>query len=147
MLFVEWVINAISSESPVVSVRSGDQEMANAVEKARASLYAATERFLSGAIDNFSVKFPLSDGNATEHFWLSETSYQDGIFRGTIEDEAKSVTGVNPGDQFDVPYESVTDWTYLKDGKMHGNYSLRALLPRLSPEKATQYASVMAPED
>ncbi|MCF6313482.1 MAG: DUF2314 domain-containing protein [Verrucomicrobiales bacterium] len=146
-LFIEWVMNAAVRDSSIMSVRSEDEDMKQAVERARATLPAITEKFLAGELENFIVKMPISDGNATEHFWLVDLKYHDGKFSGAIEGEPQTVQGVEEGQCYEVAFEEVTDWMHIKDGLIYGNYSLRVLLPSMPPAKAQLYADRFAPAD
>lgn len=146
-LFIEWVMNAAVRDSSIVSVRSEDEEMEHAIAEARASLPAAIERFIAGELQAFTVKVRVSDGQNAEHFWLSDTKYNNGMFVGTIEAQPQMVSGITEGQVYEAPIESVTDWMHLKDGLMHGNYTLRVLLPKMPQEEARKYAAHLAPLD
>ena len=39
----------------------------------------------------------------------------------------------------------VADWLYLDGDLMHGNYTLRVMLPGMDPEEQTLWQSRMAP--
>lgn len=147
MLFVQWVLNAAVPGFGVVSVRTEDEAIVEAIASAKATLHGVTERFIAGELENFTVKVPISDGEGTEHFWLSNTSYADGAFSGIIGAAPTQVTNVTEGQAYEAPFEDVTDWMFLQDGLMHGNYTLRALLPHMPPAEARKYAAVMAPVD
>lgn len=144
-LFIEWVMNAAVRDSSIVTVRSEDEEMEHAIARARASLPAAIERFIAGELQAFSVKVRVSDGQNNEHFWLSDPKYNNGKFVGTIEAQPQLVSGITEGQVYEAPIESVTDWMHLRDGLMHGNYTLRVLLPKMPREEAVKYAAHLAP--
>lgn len=146
-LFIEWVMNAAVRESSIVSVRSADDEIENAIASARNSLPDILERFIAGELEAFTVKVRISDGQNTEHFWLSDPKYQDGTFTGTIEAEPQSVSGVTEGQVYEASIDDVTDWMHLRDGLMHGNYTLRVLLPRMPKQEAEKYSAHLAPMD
>ncbi len=146
-LFIEWVMNAAVRESSIVSVRSEDTEMERAMARARDSLPGVLERFIAGELENFSVKVRVSDGQNSEHFWLSDVEYHDGRFSGTINAQPQMVNGIVEGQVYQASIDDVTDWIHLRDGLMHGNYTLRVLLPRLPKEEATKYAAHLAPLD
>ena len=146
-LFIEWVINAAVRESSIVSVRSADPEMEQAIARARARLPEVIDQFLAGHLQNFTVKVRVSDGQYTEHFWLSNVMYNDGRFIGTIDAQPQMVSGIVEGQVFEASIEDVSDWMHLRDGLMHGNYTLRILLPRMPVEEASKYSAYLAPLD
>jgi uncharacterized protein YegJ (DUF2314 family) len=144
-LFIEWVLNAAVRDSSIVSVRSEDEEMEQAIANARATLPNVIERFIAGELQAFTVKVRVSDGQNSEHFWLSNTEYNNGVFVGTIEAQAQRVSGITEGQVYEAPIEAVTDWMHLRGGQMHGNYTLRVLLPKMPQEEARKYAAHLAP--
>ena len=146
-LFIEWVMNAAIRDSSIVSVRSEDEEMEHAIACARASLPAAIEQFLAGQLHAFTVKVRVSDGQNAEHFWLSNTQFGNGMFFGTIDAQPQMVSGITEGQAYQAPIEDVTDWMHLRDGLMHGNYTLRVLLPKMPQDEARKYAAHLAPLD
>lgn len=146
-LFIEWVMNAAVRESSIVSVRSADAEMEQAIASARASLPEVIDQFIAGHFENFTVKVRVSDGQNSEHFWLSDVKYHDGRFIGTIDAQPQMVDGIVEGQVYDASVDDVTDWMHLRDGRMHGNYTLRVLLPRMPVEEASKYVAHLAPLD
>lgn len=149
-LFAEWVINhaARSATDMTVTVRRDNDEIVAAIERARHELPAVLQRLVAGELQDasFTVKIPIKDGDCTEHFWLSETIYADGKFSGIINADPQSVTTVKRGDRRTVSIAEVTDWMYARNQKMHGNYTLRALLSRMPPHEAAQYRALLAEE-
>jgi uncharacterized protein YegJ (DUF2314 family) len=130
-----------------VSVRSADAEMEHAIASARTRLPDVIDQFIAGDLENFTVKVRVSDGQNSEHFWLSDVKYNDGRFIGTINAQPQMVDGIVEGQVYDAPIDDVTDWMHLRDDLMHGNYTLRVLLPKMPKEEANKYAAHLAPLD
>lgn len=149
-LFVEWVLNHAMSSAGIatVAVRSGTEDVAAAIARARSELPAVLQRFVAGELHDmgFTVKVPIIDGEFTEHFWLSDTSFADGQFSGVIDADPQSVSTVKRGERWTASVEDVTDWMYVYNKKMHGNYTLRTLLPKLPPHEAAKYRALLADE-
>lgn len=129
-----------------VTVGSGDAAMAAAIERARRELPGVLVRFLAGEFRDafFSVKVEIKDGAAIEYFWLSEVTYADGQFHGIIDGTPECVTNVREGTRWSVPQSEVVDWMYSPDGKLYGNYTLRAALSAMPPEEAAKWRSVLS---
>jgi len=145
-LFVEWVgREGHLAEAGIVGAAKDDQDVAAAVQRARAELPDILKRFLAGELHDalFTVKIPIREGDQVEYFWLSETTFSDGRFSGTIEDDPVVLKGIRRGVLWLAPMEDVADWMYMRDKKMHGNYTLRALLPKMPPEEAAKYRAVL----
>lgn len=126
-------------------VSSDEMAIAAAFAEARTTLNSALQRFLQGEYETFSVKFPVTEGDRQEHLWLGDLKYYtDGTFSGIIEDKPKIIESFVQGQSCEVAYDDITDWQSFHQGKIHGNYSLRALIPELSSEEAAKYKAVLA---
>ena len=97
------------------------------------------DRFGSGADAR------LQDGEGSVLVQSPDVEYADGEFTAKIGNEAGMVEGVKMGDEVTRPKDEITDWLYLKDGLMHGNYTMRVLLPEMDPAEAEMWESRMAP--
>jgi uncharacterized protein YegJ (DUF2314 family) len=126
------------SEDPVIEVEADDIEMNVAIAQARSTVDEFVEKLQNPkpTDEGFSVKKMIEDGDDVEHFWLSDVSYSDGIFTGTIGNEPQSVRNVKFGQEVSVAESEITDWMYLDDGKMAGNFTLQVLLKRMPKEQA-----------
>lgn len=150
-LFTEWVMNCcVRSPGDVVQMVSGqDEDMVAAIARAQQELPAVLEKFLAGELDgeNFTVKVMVQDGETREHFWLSDTQLVDGSFHGILDAQPNQVTNVVEGQHWTAEMNEVTDWMYTRDGKMVGNYTLRAMLPHLPPNQAAKFGPLLADMD
>lgn len=127
------------------SVTSDGMQATAALAEARSTLNGALQRFLKGEYETFSVKIPITEGEQKEDLWLGDLKYySDGTFSGIIEDKPQVVQTVVQGQSCEVAYDDVKDWQSFHQGKIHGNYSLRALIPELSSEEAAKYRAVLA---
>ncbi len=148
--FVEWVQNHTTRAGgdTVVTSHSGDADLAAAVARARRELPAVLQRLIAGELQDahFTVKVPIKDEQFTEHFCLSDTTFADGRFSGVIDADPNSVSTVKRGDRWTATVEEVTDWSYAHNQKMHGNYTMRALLPKMPPHEAAKYRALLSDE-
>ena len=121
--------SAEPSADPVITVAKDDAEMNAAIAKARASLPSFWQKFDQpgpGETD-FSLKVAIKDPNGTEHFWLVDLERVDGKILGTINNDAEIVSSVKDGDRIPIPESDISDWMYMRDGKIVGNYTVRPL--------------------
>lgn len=131
---------------PATLVESGydEQEMEAAIARARSE----TDRFIQELAQptgkNHAVKAPITDQGKTEHFWLTQVTYRDGVFDGTINNDPGIVGNVKIGDNWKVKKEEISDWMFLRDGKMYGNYTMRPLLKTLPANQAKKYREMLA---
>lgn len=133
-------------QKPDTLIDSGyDQaEMDAAIAKARGSVDTFIAELQSPSGESHAVKAPITDGDQTEHFWLSDVSYQNGEFQGTIDNDPGTVTNVKVGQSWTIKKGEISDWMYMRDGKMYGNYTMRPLLKTMPPEEAQMWESLLA---
>ena len=143
-LFTEWILNEAVRGHKVTSIRSKDETMQPAMVKAQSMLPGVIERLVAGKLEHFSVKVRVEDGEDVEYCWLSETQYADGIFSGILDAEAQTVGSVEVGQAHQVAADDVCDWMYTSAGLMHGNFTLRAMLPQMTPPERAKYSKLLA---
>ena len=107
-----------------------EKEMEAAITKAKGSV----DRFIAELSNkngtDFSVKAPIEDQGETEHFWLTDVTYDNGQFEGIIGNEPGLVTNVKMGQKWTIAKADISDWMFMRDGKIYGNYTMRPLLAR-----------------
>ena len=48
------------------------------------------------------------------------------------------------GQPWTIKKEKISDWMFMREGKMHGNYTLRPLLKTLPEKEAAKLRSILA---
>lgn len=140
------LLSACSKRDKVISVEDDDPEMVAAIAKARETLpqfwqvYDKRER---GETD-FALKVSITDKAGTEHFWTTDIERRDGRTMGTINNDPNIVSSVKLGDRIDITMANISDWLYMRDGKMVGNETLRPLLKTMPAAEAEKLRSMMA---
>ena len=140
------LICACSKQDKVVNVQEDDAEMNAAIAKARSTLPEFWKTFQKpehGETD-FSLKVKITDSNGTEHFWASDIERKDGKVRGTINNDPDIVRSVKLGDRIDIPEADISDWLYMRDGKMVGNETVKPLFKQLPAEEVKRLKQMMA---
>lgn len=134
------------SKSPETLVKGGydEQEMEAAIDRARSEVDSFIAEMSKGNGTDFAVKVPLEDKEETEHFWLTDIVYRNGKFEGKIGNEPGMVTNVKEGQKWSVKKSEISDWMFMRDGKMHGNYTMRPLLKTMPEEEAAKFRSLLA---
>ena len=135
-----------SCDQPETLVEGGydEQEMEAAIARARSEVDSFIAELAKGNGTNFSVKAPIEDQGKTEHFWLTNVVYRDGEFAGKIDNEPGIVGNVKMGQAWTIKKEKISDWMFMRDGKMHGNYTMRPLLKTLPEKEAAKMRSILA---
>jgi uncharacterized protein YegJ (DUF2314 family) len=121
-----------------------EKEMAAATQRARSEVDTFIGELAKGNGEDFAVKAPIEESGKTEHFWLTGISFADGYFQGTIGNEPGIVSNVKLGDKRTIAKGDISDWMFMRDGKMHGNYTLRPLLATMPKKEADKLRSILA---
>jgi uncharacterized protein YegJ (DUF2314 family) len=111
-------------------VAPDDQEMAAAIEQARASLdefLTLSETPPSGAA-KFKLKVMVKDGNVTEHFWVIPFHRTPTGFAGILADEPQAVHNVVFGQDIEFTRDDISDWGYTRDGRQVGSFTVCVML-------------------
>jgi uncharacterized protein YegJ (DUF2314 family) len=132
--------------APDTLVESGydEQEMNTAIARARSEVESFIKELSNPTGDGHAVKAPIEDAGKTEHFWLTDVSFQDGEFKGTINNDPGIVGNVKFGQTWTIKKTEISDWMYMRDGKMYGNYTMRPLLKTMPEDEAVKYRSILA---
>ncbi|MES2467506.1 MAG: DUF2314 domain-containing protein [Verrucomicrobiota bacterium] len=86
--------------------------------------------------DSFSVKAAIQDGDETEHFWIVNVSYAEGVFSGEIGNDPGIVKNVKAGQAWKVKKDEISDWMYTKGDLIHGGFTIDPLLGSFPKDKA-----------
>ena len=131
---------------PGTLVRGGydEREMEASIARARAEVDVFIAALEKGQGSDFSVKAPIKDGEETEHFWLTEVVYREGVFEGLIGNEPGIVRNVKFGQKWRLKKAEISDWMFFRDEKLHGNYTMRPLLKTMKKDEAEMWRSRFA---
>jgi uncharacterized protein YegJ (DUF2314 family) len=146
-LFVFLILVCCScSKSPDTLIKGGydQQEMDAAIARARSEVDSFIAEMSKGNGTDFAVKVPIEDKGETEHFWLTDIVYRNGKFEGIIGNDPGMVTNVKSGQKWSAKKSEISDWMFMRDGKMYGNYTMRPLLKTMPEEEAAKYKSILA---
>ncbi len=147
-LVITMNYNPVLAEEKTVLFSSGDPKMNAAIAKSRGSLDVFWNRFAAPANNEggFALKIAISQGNITEHFWCGELVGDAEYSSCTIQNEAQDVTSVKLGQAINVDPDLISDWMYLRDGKIVGGQTIRVIAEILPKEEADFYRQMLAPE-
>ena len=131
------------------TVDNQDPAMKAAVLKARRTLpqfWRMIKRPPEG-VSNFALKVAIRSPTETfvEHFWLVALKPEKNRqISGRINNQPKYVTSVRFGQRYTFDRQAISDWMYIQNGKIVGNWTLRPLLNRMPKTKAKQYRRLLA---
>lgn len=122
-------------------VTEEDKAMDGAVAKARESLgfFLAALNAKKPDTGGFEVKKPFVEGEKVEHIWVSDITWDGKAFRGRVDNKPLDVSTVRLGQRVTVTPEDLSDWMFVKDGKLMGGFTIRLLYARLSAGEKAQF--------
>ena len=135
-------------EDEVVSVSIHDKEILEGREKSRGTLPIFWAKFANHESNEtkFMVKLGISDQGRVEHMWCVDIIGNADKATCKIDNEPETVHTVKSGQRIDVDPTIISDWMYLKDGKIKGGQSIRILTSRMPEEKRASFQKLFAEE-
>src|SRR6185295_15822653 len=100
-------------------VKDDDKAMEAAVAKAISTTndFVTAFRAKKPETKNFFLKKPYpTPGGSQEHMWIEINGEGDGVFSGTVANEAEETKSVKMGQKVFVKLDEISDWKY-EDGK------------------------------
>jgi len=153
-MFLAWSLDDRSaqasidgSDSNVVTLDADDKGMASS----RLSALSTFDQFWSRVsndrtgLDAISIKVSVPHANGSEHLWMTGCKSRDAeSFDCVVSNEPVDVA-LKLGSRYQFARSSISDWMYRQDGKIHGGYSIRELLPKMPADQAAHMTTMLAP--
>ena len=118
--------------SPVIDVRSTNPEMNAAITRACDTLptfwasYEAPKPSETG--HSLKVRFPTPRGDG-EHIWMSEVKkLPNGSYSGRFANQPRDLPGKRSGDLVEFRQADISDWMFMRNGKIVGGETIKPLL-------------------
>jgi uncharacterized protein YegJ (DUF2314 family) len=116
---------------------SGEEELLAITRRARETLpdfISALEKPGPGE-EGFRVKYPMPAGGESgvveEHIWLGDIVFRNGEYHGTVVSRPYYIAPLSAGDRIKFSIEKISDWMYLRDGRIVGGESIKYLIERI----------------
>jgi uncharacterized protein YegJ (DUF2314 family) len=120
--------------SPIVDVRTTDPEMNTAIARARGTLptFWASYEAPKPSETGHSLKVRFSTRRGGEHIWMAEVKKQpDGTYTGLFANEPRDLPGKRAGDQVRFSEADISDWMFMRNGKIVGGETIKPTLKSL----------------
>ena len=117
--------------SPIVDVRTSDPEMNAAIVRARATLptFWASYESPKPSEAGHSLKVRFSTPKGGEHIWIGEVKKQpDGTLTGLFANEPRDMPGKRAGDKVAFGEADISDWMFMRNGKIVGGETIKPTL-------------------
>jgi uncharacterized protein YegJ (DUF2314 family) len=132
-------------QSPVIDFATGDPEMAAAKAKARATLPEFWQAFdhPGPGEEGFALKFAVPIGaDNSEHIWMLDIKREAGKITGVTGNAPRDATWMREGERVEIPEDRISDWMFMRNGKMVGNETMRPVLKHMDPRDAERYRAL-----
>ena len=126
--------STIGVEDRVISVADTDAEMNAAIASARATLpvfwasYDAPKRME----EEHSLKVRFQTAGNEEHIWMSDVKkLPDGRYAARFGDTPQNLPGKRFGDPAEFKEADISDWMFMRNGKIVGGETIKPTLKSL----------------
>ena len=146
-VLIVGVIALKGAEDRVSQVDAADARMNSAIAHARKNLphfWARLEKQARGESD-FNLKVGIEDKNGVEHFWCSDVRREADQLSGVINNDPMIVKSVSNGQRVTFKEDQISDWLYMRVGKMIGNYTVRPLMSDMSNDERRNIEAMLGP--
>ena len=139
-LLLPFIIAGCSQKPETLIEDYDEAKMEKAIAEARSTVDQFFARFREPqpGDEAFAMKVRIEDDNGAEHFWLGQLDLDKEPYSGVIDNEPGVVKCVELGERYRFTKEDISDWMYMANGKMQGNYTLRVALESMPPEEAAK---------
>ena len=127
-----------------MQMEQSDTELLQIAEDSRDTL-SSFFRYLARAGSDehsFCIKYPFAadsgSGIGMEHVWLTGIQYKNGVYSGTIATTPIYLGSMKKGDTVTFSADSVSDWMYIRGGKIIGGYSIKYLLEQIPEDRRSE---------
>lgn len=138
---------ATPQQENVVALPAQHSDMAASQAAARGTFNQFWARISEDrdGLDAISIKVAVPHDLGSEHLWMTGCQSVDAqSFDCVVSNEAVSVP-LKLGSRYRFERAAISDWMYRQNGKIHGGYSIRVLLPTLPAQQAQAMTAMLAP--
>ncbi len=134
-----------SHDDVVVNASDDEPLMVAAFKQAKNEIHTLDENIAKdGVYCGIKVGFKYPGG--TEYCWISHVAKVAGStdeYQGAFDNDPDHAIGQKAGDTVTVKRERIIDWIVKGDGPALGNYTLKALFPKMSPKDIDEAKQAM----
>lgn len=131
-------VNSKDSSEMISGVDADDVEMNIAMNNAKATYTSFLQKVIDSCdgCEDFMVKVRFSEGDENvEHMWLNELKAKGNKLTGELIGTPEIITRVHSGDLIEVNKDSLSDWYYVRNGKMIGGYTIKYFYNKMPKEE------------
>lgn len=96
------------------------------------------------SLTDFAVKMKFAKGDVNrEHRWVSDLHMIGGQLFGVLKDDPLHADGMESGDTLRVIRDDISDWMYLKNGKLQGGYTMKAKYNKMDENNKRKFREAL----
>ncbi|WP_339028562.1 DUF2314 domain-containing protein [Bradyrhizobium symbiodeficiens] len=125
---------AADDRSPIVDVRTTDPEMNTAIARARGTLptFWASYESPKPSEEGHPLKVRFSTRKGGEHIWIAEVKkLSGGGYSGFFANQPRDLPGKRAGDKIEFTEADISDWMFMRNGKIVGGETIKPTLKSL----------------
>jgi uncharacterized protein YegJ (DUF2314 family) len=137
-----YIEKDVNGGDEVYNVGGDDEEMNNAIERAKTSYNEFLEAFSNpdSSSNNYSVKLKFAYGeNDGEHMWLNDLHYKKDRLFGVLDSDPVNIVWRKFGDTVEVKRDSLSDWMYIEKGRLVGGFTIKALYNKMTEAEKKRF--------
>lgn len=129
----------------VYTVEDGDLAMNLAIAKAKGSYDNFLEVIKNddSTLYYVAVKMKFETGDGAEHMWVNQLYSKDNKVFGVLDSDPVNAKSFKAGDSLEVKKELISDWMYVKDNKLVGGYTIKALYSKMDEQEKKEFKDEM----
>jgi len=94
----------------------------------------------------YQVKAGLTtDNGGIEHIWMDVIAREGDKLRTRLANAPVQLPDLYDGAEILIDPERISDWGYWKNDQLYGAFTVRTMLPHMSPREQAQAREVLAP--
>ncbi|MET4211233.1 DUF2314 domain-containing protein [Bradyrhizobium sp. LA2.1] len=120
--------------SPIVDVRTTDPEMNTSIARARGTLptFWASYDAPKPSETGHALKVRFSTRRGGEHIWIGDVKkLPNGTYSGLFANEPRDLPGKRAGDAVKFSEADISDWMFMRNGKIVGGETIKPTLKSL----------------
>lgn len=129
----------------VVDFSKDDAEMNAAIAQARQTLPTFWKHLEANPDIDHSLKVGLPTASGSlEHIWVANIQPEGDKVLGRLANAPVDLPGLEAGSPVTFTRDQISDWSYVKDGKMYGHYTTRVVVKHLGSAEAAQVSAMLS---
>lgn len=95
------------------------------------------------SLTDFAVKMKFTNGGVNRDRWVSDLHMIGGQLFGVLKNDPLHAEGIESGDTLRVIRDDISDWMYIKNGKLQGGYTMKAKYNNMDEENKKKFREAL----